>query len=82
MFLKRVNDAYKDDADIYCLQDRPKEVRDHEYELRKATRALREENPGNEFRQRNMKVQTKIETGEWVDMMRARGGKWVMPTTS
>ena len=44
-FLKRVNEVFKDDPNIYCLKDRPKEVRDHEYELRKATRALREENP-------------------------------------
>ena len=75
-----VNNVFKDDPNIYCLKDRPKEVRDHEYELRKATRALREENPSKEFRPRDMKVQTKNETGEWVDMMRARGGMWVMPT--
>ena len=80
-FLKRVNEVFKDDPSIYCLKDRPKEVRDHEYELRKATRALREENPSKEFRPRDMKVQTKNETGEWVDMMRERSGKWVMPTT-
>ena len=44
-FLKRVNEVFKGDPNIYCLKDRPKEVHDHEYELRKATRALREENP-------------------------------------
>jgi hypothetical protein len=49
-FLKRINEVFKDNPDIYCLKDRPKEVRDQEYELRKATRALREENPGKKFR--------------------------------
>ena len=56
VFPQRINDVFKDDPDIYCLQDRPMEVSDHGNELRKATRALREEYPGNEFRQRNMKV--------------------------
>ena len=81
MFPQRINNVFKDDPDIYCLRDRRKEVSDHEHELPKAARALREENPGNEFRQRNMKVQTKNETGHWVDTMRERGVKWVRPTT-
>ena len=71
-FLKRANALRAEQ--IFCKLDVNKETRDKEYKLREQIRGLRTDNGSTQYRIRDLKIQQKIESGNWEDM------KTVMPT--
>ena len=64
-FVKRFNNQTLKEQGIYCKLDESKEVRNHQFQLRKEVNRLRTENTSREYRVRNMQIQEKQGSGEW-----------------
>ena len=68
-FMKRVH-ATQRGNNIWCKLDESKEVRERQYELRQHIKQKKAEDPSSntQYRIRNMKIQSKEESGEWRDL--------------
>lgn len=65
-FLKRVNNISTRTPGVYCKLDTSKTVRDQEYKLRNQMRELLKNDESPQYRIRNMKIEERSPTGEWL----------------